>query len=91
MLKNSGNNMLICVRHDPQPKDLQEVSFQRIPNQPLGLSICGGINSAPVNPMDSTDEGIFIEHVERNGCAEQCKSIKPGMRILEVIRVIIFF
>lgn len=76
--------MLLTVRHETQPKNLKEVSFQRIPGEPLGLSICGGINSPPVNPTDLTDEGIFIEHVEKNGCAEKCTQIMAGQRILEV-------
>lgn len=76
--------MLLTVKHEAQPKNLREVSFQRISGEPLGLSICGGINSPPVNPEDLTDEGIFIEHVERNGCAEKCAEIAAGQRILEV-------
>uniref|UniRef100_A0A915DZQ3 PDZ domain-containing protein n=1 Tax=Ditylenchus dipsaci TaxID=166011 RepID=A0A915DZQ3_9BILA len=35
-------------------------------------------------PADPTDEGIFIEHVEVGGCAQQCLQIRVGQRILEV-------
>lgn len=50
------------------------------------LSICGGIGSAPVNPHDRSDEGIFIERVERDGpaCSVAGGAIAVGTRILEV-------
>ncbi|KAI1712160.1 PDZ domain (Also known as DHR or GLGF) domain-containing protein [Ditylenchus destructor] len=83
-LKNSGQTLRISVKHEPQPKGLKEATFKRRKGEPLGFSICGGINSPPANPADSTDEGIFIEYVEKGGCAEQCQQVQVGQRILEV-------
>lgn len=83
-LKNSGPLLKICVKHEPQPPGLKEVTFRRRVGEKLGLSICGGINSPPMNAVDPTDEGIFIEHVEPHGCAVNCADIKAGLRILEV-------
>uniref|UniRef100_A0A914DC39 PDZ domain-containing protein n=1 Tax=Acrobeloides nanus TaxID=290746 RepID=A0A914DC39_9BILA len=83
-LKKSGQVLKLRVRHDPQPLGLREVVFRRRSNAPIGLSICGGINSPPANPHDSTDEGIFIERVEKGSAADESARLKPGLRILEV-------
>lgn len=50
----------------------------------MGISICGGINSPPVISSDPTDEGIFIEHINKNSFASECADLKVGLRILEV-------
>jgi hypothetical protein len=64
---------------------LRSIVVHRHEKQPLGLSICGGIGSNPVNPDDPTDEGIFIERVEKCGPADQSSvGLTVGMRILEV-------
>uniref|UniRef100_A0A7E5A261 PDZ domain-containing protein n=1 Tax=Panagrellus redivivus TaxID=6233 RepID=A0A7E5A261_PANRE len=83
-LKHSGPVLRLTVRHEPQPRGLREVVFRRRISEPIGLSICGGINSPAANPNDSTDEGIFIEKVEPGSSADECGSLKPGLRILEI-------
>jgi protein scribble len=83
-LKNSGKHLVLTIRHEPQPKGLQEVFFSRRPNQPIGLNICGGIHSPPANINDLTDEGIFIEKIEHGSIADNCGKLCPGMRILEI-------
>lgn len=83
-LKNSGKKLVLTVRHEPQPKGLREVVFRRRKNEPIGLSICGGISSPPANPTDPTDEGIFVEKVEKGSSAEECGHLKSGVRILEI-------
>lgn len=82
-LKQSGLSVRLLVTHEPQPAGLKEVVLRRNFGEPLGLNICGGINSPPANPLDKTDEGIFIEKVESHGPAAST-SLLPGMRILEV-------
>ena len=100
-LKTSGNlnagaekqNVPIRLRvcHELQPKALRELIFVRqFEGQPLGLSICGGINNS-VNSMDPTDEGIFIETIEEGSVvAQQQLNLDPkqrlsvGVRLLEV-------
>lgn len=62
-LKQSGSTVRLRVTHEPQPVGLKEVVLRRNAGEPLGLNICGGINSPPANPLDKTDEGIFIEKV----------------------------
>uniref|UniRef100_A0A0N5AAW2 PDZ domain-containing protein n=1 Tax=Syphacia muris TaxID=451379 RepID=A0A0N5AAW2_9BILA len=82
-LKQSGPTVRLKVTHETQPAGLKEVVLRRNVGEPLGLNICGGINSPPANPLDKTDEGIFIEKVESHGPAA-ATSLLPGMRILEV-------
>lgn len=74
----------IFVRHEPQPSGLKKITFRRKAGEKMGLSICGGINSPPIIPSDLTDEGIFIEHVDKNSFAGECSDLKAGLRILEV-------
>jgi C-terminal processing protease CtpA/Prc len=83
-LKNSGKHLVLTIRHEPQPKGLQEVFFTRRLNQPIGLNICGGIHSPPANMNDLTDEGIFIEKIEKDSVADESGKLKIGMRILEI-------
>lgn len=83
-LKNSGQKLWICVRHEPQPSGLKKISFCRKPGEKMGISICGGINSPSVILSDPTDEGIFIEHVDKNSFAGECIDLKAGLRVLEV-------
>ncbi|VDM42227.1 unnamed protein product, partial [Toxocara canis] len=82
-LKRSEPTVRLRVTHEPQPAGLREVILRRNPGEPLGLNICGGINSPPANPLDKTDEGIFIEKLEPGGPAAG-SSLAPGVRILEV-------
>uniref|UniRef100_A0AC34GGZ4 PDZ domain-containing protein n=1 Tax=Panagrolaimus sp. ES5 TaxID=591445 RepID=A0AC34GGZ4_9BILA len=83
-LKNSGKHLVLTIRHEPQPKGLQEVHFTRRLNQPIGLNICGGIHSPPANMNDLTDEGIFIEKIEKDSVADESGKLRVGMRILEI-------
>lgn len=84
LLKNSGKKLILKVKHEPRPSGLREIVFKRRINEPIGLSICGGINSPPANPFDPTDEGIFIEKVEKDSAADECGLLEPGIRILEI-------
>lgn len=70
---------------------MRSVIIQRQGQEPVGLSICGGIGGASVNPKDTTDEGIFIERVERTGpAAASDVGLHIGLRILEVNLSFIF-
>lgn len=64
---------------------MRSVVIQRQGQEPLGLSICGGIGGTPVNPIDTTDEGIFIERIENmKPAATSDVGLCVGLRILEV-------
>ena len=38
----------------------------KAPGEKLGMSIKGGARSVPGNPLDSTDEGVFVSQVRQN-------------------------
>ncbi|VBB25787.1 unnamed protein product [Acanthocheilonema viteae] len=82
-LKQSDRTVRLLVIHEPQPPGLRQVTIKRNVGEALGLNICGGIGSPPANPLDKSDEGIFIEKVERSGPAA-ASSLTVGTRILEV-------
>lgn len=74
----------LLVRHDPPPKGLQEVHLHKGPGERLGISIRGGAKGHPGNPLDKTDEGIFVSKVNEGGAAFKDGRLKVGQRILEV-------
>lgn len=41
----------------------QELKLVRGPGEKLGISVQGGVGSRCGNPLDPTDEGIFISQV----------------------------
>uniref|UniRef100_A0AAY5EIP7 Protein scribble homolog n=1 Tax=Electrophorus electricus TaxID=8005 RepID=A0AAY5EIP7_ELEEL len=81
-----SNKQEICmlVRRDPSPPGMQEIVIHKQPGEKLGISIRGGARGHAGNPLDPTDEGIFISKVSSNGAAARDGRLKVGMRILEV-------
>ncbi|XP_041422689.1 protein scribble homolog isoform X18 [Xenopus laevis] len=85
-------NALLCntqelhllVRRDPPPPGMQEICVVKAPGEKLGISIRGGARGHPGNPLDPTDEGVFISKVSSSGAAARDGRLKVGMRILEV-------
>lgn len=85
-LVTPGQEIKLRVRHDPQPAGLRELVITKKVNERMGMSICGGIKSPPGNPLDLTDEGIFISEIHDGGAVKRDGRLKAGMRILEVDR-----
>ncbi|TKR80847.1 hypothetical protein L596_014842 [Steinernema carpocapsae] len=84
-LKNSGRTIRLGILHEKQPAGLREVFLSRnFESDSLGFVICGGISSAPANPSDKTDEGIFIERIKIESEEMIRQNVSPGLRILEV-------
>ena len=54
------------------------------PGERLGISIRGGAKGHPGNPLDKTDEGIFVSKVNEGGVAFKDGRLKVGQRLLEV-------
>ncbi|EDO28754.1 predicted protein, partial [Nematostella vectensis] len=54
------------------------------PGEKLGISIRGGAKGHPGNPLDKTDEGIFISKVSEGAAAHKDGRLMVGQRILEV-------
>ena len=42
---------------------MQEITLYKFPDEKLGISIRGGIDSFRGNPHDDTDKGIFVSKV----------------------------
>ncbi|XP_056410308.1 protein scribble homolog [Hyla sarda] len=74
----------LLVRRDPPPPGMQEICIDKIPGEKLGISIRGGAKGHPGNPLDPSDEGVFISKVSSSGAAARDGRLKMGMRILEV-------
>ncbi|KAK2166298.1 hypothetical protein LSH36_40g15062, partial [Paralvinella palmiformis] len=62
----------------------QELSIPKAPGDKLGISIRGGVRSHPGNPLDNTDEGIFISKILSHGIVAKDGHLHVGHRILEV-------
>lgn len=63
ILKTSSDPLSLVVRHEPPPKGMNELTLVTKPGEGFGFSIIGGVNGYPGNPLDETDEGIFISQV----------------------------
>ena len=48
------------------------------PGQKLGVSIRGGARSHPGNPLDKTDEGIFVSKVRLIYCLCRVGTVEPA-------------
>ncbi|XP_078665023.1 protein scribble homolog isoform X32 [Branchiostoma floridae x Branchiostoma belcheri] len=83
-LLSNTHQINMVVRHDPPPRELQEINLIKAPGEKLGISIRGGVRGHPGNPLDKSDEGIFISKVSQVGAAARDGRLKVGMRILEV-------
>ncbi|XP_066268914.1 protein scribble homolog isoform X3 [Branchiostoma lanceolatum] len=83
-LLSNTHQINLVVRHDPPPRELQEINLIKAPGEKLGISIRGGVRGHPGNPLDKSDEGIFISKVSQVGAAARDARLKVGMRILEV-------
>ncbi|XP_068208938.1 protein lap4-like isoform X10 [Palaemon carinicauda] len=83
-LLNPPNEIVLSIRHDPQPKGLKEVVIKKLVGERLGMNIKGGVSGSPGNPLDKSDEGVFISKINSNGAAHREGKLKVGQRVLEV-------
>ncbi|XP_025417497.1 protein lap4 isoform X4 [Sipha flava] len=74
----------LTVQHDPLPDNFQELTIIREPNEKLGMHIKGGLRGHRGNPLDKTDEGVFISKINSGGAAKRDGRLKVGLRLLEV-------
>lgn len=58
-----SSDIVLKVRHDPQPAGLKEMTITRLGDERLGIHLTGGVKT-PANPFDRTDEGIFVSKVK---------------------------
>ncbi|KAJ6661518.1 hypothetical protein lerEdw1_014428 [Lerista edwardsae] len=83
-LLSSAQELRVVVRRDPPPPGMEEICLEKRPGEKLGISIRGGAKGHAGNPLDPTDEGIFISKVSSAGAAARDGRLKVGKRILEV-------
>ena len=63
VLKTSSDPLSLLLRHETAPIGLKEVTLVTKPGEGFGFVLDGGVNSYSGNPLDDTDEGIFISQV----------------------------
>ncbi|XP_046805865.1 protein lap4 isoform X10 [Lucilia cuprina] len=93
-LLKPGNEIKLTIQHDPLPAGFQQIQVDYIPfeeiiisktdGERLGMHIKGGLNGQRGNPVDPTDEGVFVSKINSIGAARRDGRLKVGMRLLEV-------
>ncbi|CAL7934179.1 unnamed protein product [Xylocopa violacea] len=78
------DQIVLTVQHDPLPENYQELVITKEPGEKLGMHIKGGLRGQKGNPLDHTDEGVFISKINTGGAAKRDGRLKVGMRLLEV-------
>jgi len=76
--------LMLTVQHDPPPQGLLELTITRGEKEKLGMNIKGGLRGHPGNPLEKSDEGVFISKINSGGAARRDGRLKVGMRLLEV-------
>ena len=84
-LKRHSSQVVLLVRHDPQPPNIQDVILHRsYPEETIGIRINGGIEMKSANVYDSSDEGIFVVNIINGTLAHKDTRLQVGTRIMEV-------
>ncbi|XP_076251173.1 scribble planar cell polarity protein isoform X11 [Rhynchophorus ferrugineus] len=83
-LLRPGDSITLSIRHDPLPEGFQEVLIEKGDTEKLGMHIKGGLQGHRGNPLDRSDEGVFISKVNTVGAARRDGRLKAGMRLIEV-------
>ncbi|XP_057652666.1 protein lap4-like isoform X19 [Diorhabda carinulata] len=83
-LLRPGDYISLTIRHDPLPEGYQELVIEKADNEKLGMHIKGGLQGQRGNPLDRSDEGIFVSKINSVGAARRDGRLKAGMRLLEV-------
>lgn len=60
------------------------MKIEKLDHEMLGLVVKGGLRGRPGNPLDLSDEGIFISKITEGSCAYNSEDLKVGQRIIEV-------
>ncbi|XP_059610021.1 protein lap4 isoform X14 [Phlebotomus argentipes] len=93
-LLRPGDDITLTIQHDPLPIGFQQCEIEILKDEQvvlvkaegerLGMHIKGGLNGQKGNPLDATDEGVFVSKINSSGAARRDGRLKVGMRILEV-------
>ncbi|XP_057369506.1 protein lap4-like [Daphnia carinata] len=83
-LSQPSQQIILTVRHDPQPEGLDEFLIQRKDDEQFGIKIIGGVLEQDSYCGKKYDSGIFVSKVHRGGAIARDGRVKVGMRLLEV-------
>ncbi|XP_043863387.1 protein lap4 isoform X12 [Drosophila mojavensis] len=93
-LLKPGDEIKLTIQHDPLPAGFQhievvyinteEILLAKAEGERLGMHIKGGLNGQRGNPLDPSDEGVFVSKINSVGAARRDGRLKVGMRLLEV-------
>ncbi|XP_049821121.1 protein lap4 isoform X4 [Aethina tumida] len=83
-LLRPGDSITLTIRHDPLPEGFQELVIEKGDSEKLGMHIKGGLQGQRGNPLDQSDEGVFISKINSVGAARRDGRLRTGMRLLEV-------
>ncbi|XP_054739490.1 uncharacterized protein LOC129245338 isoform X11 [Anastrepha obliqua] len=83
-LLKPGDDIKLTIQHDPLPPGFQDIVISKAEGERLGMHIKGGLNGQRGNPVDPTDEGVFVSKINSVGAARRDGRLKVGMRLLEV-------
>ncbi|XP_023166094.2 uncharacterized protein LOC111596097 isoform X18 [Drosophila hydei] len=83
-LLKPGDEIKLTIQHDPLPPGFQEILLAKAEGERLGMHIKGGLNGQRGNPLDPSDEGVFVSKINSVGAARRDGRLKVGMRLLEV-------
>ncbi|CAF1117374.1 unnamed protein product [Rotaria sordida] len=82
-LLQATSEVILLVRHEPQPSGLKEIILTRQSGEPLGFRLNGGVDGKHMNPDDPEDDGIFVTEVKDGSPASGILTV--GTRILEAV------
>ncbi|CAH1400363.1 unnamed protein product [Nezara viridula] len=83
-LLKPSEQIKLLIQHDPLPEGFQVLSIIREEGEKLGMHIKGGLRGHRGNPLDKSDEGVFISKINSGGAAKRDGRLRVGMRLLEV-------
>lgn len=63
---------------------LQELIIVKNPGEKLGMHIKGGLRGQRGNPLDHSDEGVFISKINSGGAAKRDGRLKVSRRIFHL-------
>ncbi|XP_060523791.1 protein lap4 isoform X3 [Cylas formicarius] len=94
LIRPGSDTITLTVRHDPLPDSYQqmvvtylktmELTIEKGEMEKLGIHIKGGLQGQRGNPLDRSDEGVFVSKINSVGAARRDGRLKAGMRLLEV-------
>ncbi|CAB3367351.1 Hypothetical predicted protein [Cloeon dipterum] len=84
-LTDALSTITLSIQHDPLPDGYKEVTITKEDGEKLGMHIKGGTGSSKQgNPLDATDQGVFVSKINSSGAASRQGGLQVGQRILEV-------